>query len=196
MTRRTGLLLALAFAAASSCAGPRDEGEKPGLNGDEPVADDRVVFEVVLKDFAAWKEATFGVQEGFLALDPLSTELVYRTSADTRQSIAPITNVVNDDLVEAFLERNKVQTDVTSLVARSPWVRIFTPPDESSFLEVPPNGAKALGSISMPGFNPGRTRAMVQISHSWSIHSAVVTYVLSKEDGTWKIQARDQQVFL
>ena len=196
MARCTGLLLALAFAAVGGCADPRDEGKKPGPHFDDLVADDRAVFEVVLEDFAAWKDATFGVQEGVLALDPLSAELVYRNLADTRQSIAPITNVVSDELIEAFLKRNKSRIDVTSLVARLPSVRSFTRPDKSGFFEVAPDGAKAIGSISMPGFDPGRTRAMVQINHSWSIHGAVVTYVLSKQDGTWKIQARDQQVFL
>lgn len=59
-----------------------------------------------------------------------------------------------------------------------------------------PKGVKAVGSIGFPGYDSTGLRAFLQISHSWSIHGAVVTYVLFKQGGTWRIVARDQVVFV
>jgi len=196
MTRHAGLLVVFALAALASCADSRDEGRSAELDADQLAADDRAVLEVALADFGAWKEATFGIQDGVLALGTRSTNLIYHTLPDTRQLIEPITAAVSDELIDAFLKRNAVQSDVASLVASSPWIRIYPPIDNSEFWPIPPDGAKAVGSIALPGFSADHTRALVQINHSWSIHGAIVTYVLSKQDGTWTIQAKDQQVFL
>jgi len=196
MTRHIGLLLVLAFAVLASCSDSRDEGRSADLDADTLAADDRAVLEVALADFGAWKEATFGIQDGVLALGARSTNLIDQTLPDTRQLIEPITDVVSDELIVAFLKRNAVQGDVTSLVASSQWARIYPPVDDSEFWPIPPDGAKAVGSIALPGFNANRTHALVQINHSWSIHGTIVTYVLSRQDGAWTIQAKDQQVFL
>ena len=184
------------FASVAGCGVSQEEGRKLPSHYDDSLTDDRAVLEVALCDFAAWKGPTFGELEGVLALDPLSAEPIYRTLSDTRQIIEPISDLVSDELILAFLERNAVRSDATSLVSGTPWARIYTAGEESRLNGILLDGAKALGSISMPGFNAGRSRALVQFNHSWSIHRAVVTFALSKQDGTWKIQGRYQTVFL
>jgi hypothetical protein len=196
MTQHSGVFLALILLAVASCVDSRNVDQTSTPHPDQTATDDRAVLEVVLGDFANWNDATFGNQAGVLALNPLSADLNYRTVPDTRRLVSRISDLVSDDLIVALLERNLVQTDLTSLVAGSKWVRIYTPPRDFDIFPALPDGAKALGSVSLPGFSPDGTSALVQINHSWSIHGAVVTYVLSKHGGNWEIRGRDQTVFL
>jgi hypothetical protein len=157
---------------------------------------DRAVIAVVLKDFAGWKGATFGNLEGLLELDSNSKANPDETPEEVKSLAPEISNELDKNLVAAFLQRNKSAAPVGSLISGSPWARLRQP--ASRDIEPPelPEGAKAIGSLTLPGLSENGARALIQIHHTWSIHGAVVTYVLSKEQGSWRVVARDQTVFL
>ena len=195
MTRHNAFLLALVATMAVGCAEPPDLGQHSVSRSNQLAADDQAVIDAVLRDFAGWKEATFGNREGILAIDLYSANLPYRTLPDMRQLLAGPSNAVSDELIVAFLERNEMKTTIAPLVAASRWARIDISADDTDIFREVPDWAKAFGSVSMPGFSPDRTRALIQINHSWSIHGAVVTYVLTKQDDIWKVENRNQAVF-
>ena len=157
--------------------------------------EDRAIVAVALHDFASWKEATFGELEGVLLLDPTS-QADHLSVADVRSLSRNISNQIGNDLVEAFLKRNQSAVSVAPLVSGSAWARLRAPSEEDTYPPNLPKGAKATGSLTLPGISADGARALVMIRHSWSIHSAVVTYVLSKQSGVWRVTARDQAVFL
>ncbi len=163
---------------------------------DHRTSEDKAVIAVVLKDFAHWKEATFGNLEGFLELDPLSDARSDATARDVKSLLPEIAEKISDDLVAAYIERNKVAVPVTALIADSPWARIRKPASKDAAPWNLPAGAKATGSLSLPGYSADGSKALILINHSWSIHGAIVTYVLSKQGDRWDIVARDQAVFL
>lgn len=158
-------------------------------------ADDSAIAEVVLKDFAEWKEATFGEQTGVLAVAPTSMAQPQLTPERVVDLAPNIRGQVTQELAAAFVERNKVAAPVAPLLAGTRWAEVRPIDTTADPRDLPP-GIKASGHIALPGINADDTAALVQISHTWSMHGAVVTYVLSKEQGAWRIVARDQAVFL
>jgi hypothetical protein len=158
---------------------------------------DKAVIAVVLKDFANWKEVTFGELDGVLVLEPDSEANPDATPEDIRSLASEISEELDDEVVATFIVRNRSAAPVTSLFAGLPWARLQQPAaKEATFSFVPPDGAKAVGSLTLPGFSKDGSQALVQIHHSWSMHGAVVTYLLSKKNDTWQVVARDQAVFL
>ena len=149
-----------------------------------------------MEDFANWKQATFGELEGVLELEPDSEANPNATAQEVRSLAPEIQNHLDNDVVDAFIERNRSAAPVASLFSGSRWARLRRPTPNHSYTFGPPDGAKAIGRLALPGFNADGSRALVQIHHSWSIHGAVVTYVLSREQGKWKVVAQDQAVFL
>jgi hypothetical protein len=185
MRHRTALLSA-ALVALVACGNGASKSSIP--------ADDSAIAEVVLKDFAEWKEATFGEQPGVLAVAP-ATMAQPDLTAEQVVDLAPnIRAKVTHELAAAFVERNRVATPVSSFLGGTRWAEVRPIDTTADPRDLPP-GIKASGHIALPGINPDDTSALVQISHTWSIHGAVVTYVLSKEQGEWRIVARDQAVF-
>jgi hypothetical protein len=159
--------------------------------------DDRQVVSVALQDFAAWKEATFGELSGVLEVDADSTAEP-KLSPEDMASLAPnIASHLDAELIAAFIRRNKSAAPVAELIAGSPFARIRDPQASEDLFPNLPKGAKAVGSLTLPGFSADGLRALLQLHHSWSIHGATVTYVLSRgKDGAWHVVARDQAVFL
>jgi hypothetical protein len=186
MRQRTAIL-SIVLVALAAC----DSGEsKSSL-----IADDSAIADVVLKDFAEWKEATFGEQPGVLAVAPTSMAQPDLTPEQVVNLAPNIRGQVTPELAAAFVEKNKVATPVASLLAGTRWAEVRTIEAAADRRDLPP-GIKAIGHFALPGINAAGTSALIQISHTWSIHGALVTYVLTKEQGTWRIAARDQTVFL
>jgi hypothetical protein len=188
MQRRIFLALVTA-AALISCAQDRS----PAPTGPDV---DKAVIAVVLEDFANWKEATFGELEGVLEVKPDLLADPDGTAQNVRALATEITNHLDSEAVDAFVERNRSAAPVAPLISGSQWARPRQPTAPDTFSFGPPDGAKAIGSLTLPGYSADGSRALVQIHHSWSMHGAVVTYVLSREQGHWKVVARDQAVFL
>jgi hypothetical protein len=154
---------------------------------------DRAVIAAVLADFSHWENAVFGRLEGVILVDAFSPANPQATP-DGIRSVAPnITAQMTDDLVESFVDRNRSAVPIAPLLKRSEWARIRESPEPTWEM---PKGVKATGSISLPGYSADESRALVQLHHSWSIHGAVVTYVLLKKNGAWRVVSRDQVVFL
>lgn len=158
--------------------------------------DDKQVISVALRDFANWKGATFGNLEGVLELDPQSNTDLSGSADAVRSWARNVSSQVNDELIGAFIRRNQSAVPIAGLIAGCPWARIREAPSKDELPWNLPKGAKAMGSLTVPGFSSDRHRALLLIKHSWSIHGAIVTYVLSRQSGAWKVVARDQAVFL
>lgn len=158
--------------------------------------EDRAIIAVVLQDFANWKDVTFGDLEGVLELDPLSGADPDASADSIRSWSNKISKQVGDDLIEAFIERNRSAVPIAPLISGSPWARLRQPRPKHAYPWDLPKGAKATGSLTLPGISADGARALILIRHSWSIHGAVVTCLLSKERGVWHIAAKDQAVFL
>jgi hypothetical protein len=158
--------------------------------------DDQIVVALVLDDFAHWKEATFGDLDGVLVVDAMSQVETDVSGWKDEGVSAAIAAQVDDALLAAFVIRNKVPGPVLGLIDGSPWARIAKPRSDDDFFPNLPEGAKAVGSLTFPAFNKTRTKAFILIHHSWSIHGADIAYVLSKQEGQWRISGRDQRVFL
>jgi hypothetical protein len=156
---------------------------------------DKAIIAVALQDFANWKDVTFGNLEGVLELDPVSdTSLASRDAI--RSWSAHISNQVGDDLIDALIRRNKTPVSIGPLISDSRWARLRDWKKEDAYVRNLPKDAKAVGSLTLPGISADGLRALVLIHHSWSIHGAVVTYVLSKQSGAWIVTAKDQAIFL
>jgi hypothetical protein len=158
-------------------------------------AEDSAIAEVVLEDFAKWKEATFGAQRGVLAVAPTSLARPGLTPDQVADLAPNIRGQVTQELASALVERNKVSAPIAALLASTHWAKVHSVAAPDYPRELAP-GIKASGHIALPGISTDFTSALIQISHTWSMHSAVVTYVLTKERGVWRIVARDQVVFL
>jgi hypothetical protein len=188
--RRWGRVLFLILAVASIvCSETRADTV-------DTADDDRAIFGVVLHDFANWKDVTFERHYGVLELNSMSRVDPNASADAVRSWSVHISNQIGDDLIDAFIDRNHSATSITPLISKSRWARLHraTPHDAEPW-ELP-KGTKAIGSLTLPGISADGTRAFIQIHHSWSIHEAVVTYLLSKQHGIWNITARDQIVFL
>jgi hypothetical protein len=187
--RHRVFLPAVTAAALISCA----QDHRPAPTGPDV---DKEVIAVVLEDFGDWKEVTFGELEGVLELKPDSLANPDATAQDVRALASEITDYLDNEAVAAFVERNRAAAPVASLFSGSQWARLRQPTSPETFSLGPPDGAKAVGVLTLPGYSADGLRALVQIHHSWSMHGAVVTYVLSREHGHWQVVARDQAVFL
>lgn len=158
--------------------------------------DDRAIVTIALQDFFHWDEATFGHLQGALAVKAKTQSSSGGTVEELRDLAPNIRARISDEVAKAYLERNKVAVRSADLVKDSPWVRLLPANKQNATaFDLRPN-AKAVGSFTLPGIDVTGTEALIQIHHSWSIHGAIVTYVLAKQDGTWRIVARDQTVFL
>lgn len=158
--------------------------------------DDKQVISAALRDFYNWKGATFGNLDGVIELDPRSKADLTGSADGVRSWARNISTRMDAELIGAFIRRNQSAVPIAGLIAGCPWARIR---EGSSTDELPwklPKGAKAAGSLTMPGFSADGRRALLLIQHSWSIHGAVVTYVFARESGAWQVVARDQAVFL
>lgn len=157
---------------------------------------DRVVLAAALKDFSKWKKATFGRFDGVLAAESQSRRLLDETVEDVMSLASNIRSKIAPALALSFVDRNKVGTDVATLVAGSKWAKPYVRPEgDPPRWQEPPSGSKAFGQLTLPGYSPDGSEAMVQLHHSWSVHSAVVTYVLAKKGNAWRVVARDQAVY-
>ena len=159
------------------------------------VTDERAILAVVLENFAKWDKATFGEQTGVLevasstrAQPELNSERVMHLARNIRAQ-------VTEELAVAFVQRNLAAAPVASLTSGSRWVKLRDTKDPFGDLRDLPAGVKAVGYLTLPGIAPSGDAALVQLNHSWSIHGAIVTYILAKTDAGWKVVARDQMVF-
>ena len=157
---------------------------------------DRAIVAAALKDFVNWKEATFGELEGVIELEQNSMANAEATPQTIRSLAHEASAKLSDDVIASFIERNKSPTVVTPLFSETPWARPKQPSSEDVYDWELPKGAKAKGSLTLPGLSADRKHALIQIHHSWSMHSAIVTYALSFENSGWQISARGQAVFL
>jgi hypothetical protein len=164
-----------------------------------PVApdDDKLVVSAALQDFSSWTEATFGELSGVLEVDADSKAEPKLSAQDVKDLAPNIASHLDAELVDAFIRRNRSAIPVTALIAGSAFARIRAPQNSDDPFPNLPKGAKAVGSLTLPGFSADGLRALLQLHHSWSIHGATVTYVLSRDKGgAWHVIARDQAVFL
>jgi hypothetical protein len=185
---RNLFILSFTVLVASTALGDSDDA-KTG-----PVRDRAVVL-AALEDFANWDKATFGPNRGVLAIDS-SAGIALEATAETIRAVAPkIREKLSDELVASFLARNREGVPSFQLVDQSAWAK--PKPDGLDILTRPelPEGIKAVGSFTFPGFSGDGTRALLQIHHSWSMHGAIVTYVLARKDAKWRVVARDQMVY-
>ena len=185
MTLRT-ILPAMAALLLAAC-GLADQPPRPDL------ADDRAVVAAALADFVAWKDVTYGKHEGILSVDPVSAAWPEATAQIIREQASELEDPLENGLVEAFVERNRIAAPITPLLPDPAWAHA---PNAASTWPRIPEGAKATGSLTLPGYSADGSRALLQIHHSWSIHGAIVTYVLTKKDGAWTVTGRAQIVFL
>jgi hypothetical protein len=156
---------------------------------------DKAVITAALENFSQWKSATYGIQEGVLEAAPNSLVISRQEMNGIKSFSDIIKNYLTDDIVDSFMQRNKSASPIAALISGSPSVRLqqsphTTPPDWL------PDGVRATGSLTLPGFNADGTRAFVEIHHSWSVHGAITMFILSLDQGQWKVIARDQMVFL
>jgi hypothetical protein len=158
--------------------------------------DDGQVISVAVQDFANWKGATFGDREGILEVDAETKADPNGTANAVKSWAHNIAGRIDNDLIDAFVRRNRSGQPVAALITGSAWVRIREPGSQNDFPWDLPKGAKAVGTLTLPGFSSDGSRALLLIHHTWSIHGAIVTYVLSKQGGVWHVVARDQVVFL
>lgn len=184
-------LLALSATLLASCV--RDHESSARSASSEA---DAAVIAAALEDFANWKDVTFGELEGVLELESSSSADPHATVGDIKALAPEISGQLDDEIVSAFIVRNRSPLSMASLFSGSRWARPQPPGSKNIYRFGPPDGAKAVGSLTLPGYSADGSKALIQIHHSWSIHGAVVTYVLSKNDGTWRVVARDQAVFL
>jgi hypothetical protein len=158
---------------------------------------DQAVIAVALENFAKWKKATFGEFKGVLAVEA-KTLAKPDTSAEEVFLLAPnIRTKFELQLAAAFAERNHDATDALPLFQGSQWAQTYVrPTGDPPRWQLPPAGVKAVGQLTLPGYSPDGAKALVQLHHSWSVHSAVVTYILVKDGSGWRVAARDQSVAL
>lgn len=183
----------LAFTATTLISCDQNQDHKQQHQNPET---DRTVIATALKDFAGWKEVTFGELEGVLELSPSSEANPDATLENVKSLALNIEGHLDKEIVTSFIERNKSTVSIAPIVSGLPWSRLEKPNSSDTYTFAPPNGAKARGSLTMPGYSTDRSKALLQIHHSWSMHGAVVTYVLSNKTGTWQVTARDQIVYL
>jgi hypothetical protein len=182
-------LLAFTITTLISCSQDR---KQQTLNPET----DRAVITAALRDFAGWKDVTFGELEGVLELSPSSEANPDATIENVKSLALNIEGDLDKEIVTSFIERNKSTVSIAHIVSELPWSRLEKPNSSDTYTFAPPDGAKARGSLTMPGYSADRSKALLQIHHSWSMHGAIVTYVLSNKTGTWQVTARDQVVFL
>jgi hypothetical protein len=171
----------------------------PSVSGSDETsansARDRAVVLAALEDFAKWDGATFGPNRGVLAIDA-SARITLDSTIETVRAMAPkIRGTLSEELVSAFLQRNRKSSPSFELVDGSPWAKPKPPELDISMRPELPVGIKAVGSFTFPGFSKDGSLALLQIHHSWSMHGAIVTYVLARDPSTWRILARDQVVY-
>jgi len=188
MRLATTTLLALTLAFAAQADGPAQS---------QPSTDeDRVVLAAALEDFAKWKKATFGKFNGVLAVEPQSRRLPDATVESVMSLASNIRSKIEPALALSFVDRNRIGTDVASLIAGSRWAQPYVRPEgDPPRWQEPPAGAKAFGQLTLPGYSTNGSEAIVQLHHSWSVHSAVVTYLLVRKGAGWRVVARDQAVY-
>lgn len=158
-------------------------------------ARDRAVVLAALEDFAKWDKATFGPDRGVLAIDT-SARIELDPNTETIRAVAPkIRQRLIDELVKSLLARNRDTKPTFALVEKSPWAK--PKPDGLDIHTRPelPNGIKAIGSFTFPGYSKDGALALLQVHHSWSMHGAIVTYVLARKESRWIVVARDQMVY-
>jgi hypothetical protein len=159
--------------------------------------DDRLVVSAALQDFVSWEEATFGKLKGVLEVEADSMAEPNLSAQDMKDLAPNIAASLDAEIVDAFIRRNKNARPVTAVIAGSSFARIGAPQTSEDAFRNLPEGVKAVGSLTLPGFSADGLRALLLVHHSWSIHSATVTYVLSRDKGgAWHVIARDQAVFL
>lgn len=189
LMRRSCLVFSLVIMVVLACGETRPASASTAAN-------DRAIVAVVLQDFANWKDVTFGRLEGVLELNPMSDAEDHASGEAIRSWARNIPDQVKDDLIKAFIQRNRSAVPIAPLISGARGARLRQPTPDHELPPALPEGAKAIGSLTLPGVSADGTRALILIRHSWSIHDAVVTYVLSKQGGIWKIAAKDQIVFI
>jgi hypothetical protein len=156
---------------------------------------EREIVAVALENFAKWDKATFGEQTGVLEVASSTRAQPELNSGRVMYLARNIRTQVTEELAVAFVQRNRAAAPVAELTSGSQWVKVRDTKDSFGDLRDLPAGVKAVGYLTLPGIAPGGDAALVQLNHSWSIHGAIVTYILAKTDAGWKVVARDQMVF-
>jgi hypothetical protein len=168
---------------AATPAAPRGETEE------------RAILAVVLENFTKWDKATFGEQTGVLEVASSTRAQPELNSGRVIYLARNIRAQVTEELAVAFVRRNRTAAPVAALTIDSRWVKVRDTKDPFAELRDLPAGVKAVGYLTVPGIASSGDAALVQLNHSWSIHGAIVTYVLAKTGDGWKVVARDQMVF-
>ncbi len=156
---------------------------------------DRAVFTAALAHFERWKGVTFGQLTGVLEVE-LSTEVNPNATTKSVRALAQnISPFLESSLIESFIARNKASVSISPFILGLPSIRLRQKFTDEKHSYGPPVGAKAIGSLTLPGYSKNGFLALLQIRHSWSEHLAIVTYVLANKKGNWVILARTQVVY-
>jgi hypothetical protein len=158
--------------------------------------DDRAVWAAALQAFWKWDDVTFGKLKGVLAVEPNSYAYPNLTAKSVRDMAPQIQKNVSDQLCNAYAARNHTSVPIYTLIKGMTGFQKYDPSQDPHIPSLRPIGAKAIGSVGLPAYSTDGKTALLEIEHSWSIHGAVVTFVLKKERGIWRVVARDQRVFL
>jgi hypothetical protein len=188
MQHRT-FLLAIFSTALMACA------RAPSAPSPGPEVD-RAIVAAALEYFANSKDAAFEGREGVLEVAQYSAAGEHWAPALIRANAPEISDVLDDDLVAAFVLRNRSRVKVEALISGLPWARPQPPSTYNKHRSEIPEGIKAIGSITLPGVSSDGSRALIQIHHAWAAHGAVTTYVMARKDGEWEVVKRDVRVLL
>jgi hypothetical protein len=157
------------------------------------IATDRAVIAAALADFVQNNSRLLGRTPGTILLDPMSQANPETTAEDVRAYAPEITVALSADLVDSFVERNRSPASIAPMISGSEWASLRG--GEKPTWDLSP-GVKISGALTLPGYSADGSRALLQFLHSWSIHTAIETYVLHRKNGVWTVEAKDQLVFL
>jgi hypothetical protein len=97
-------------------------------------------------------------------------------------------------LLERYFERNAKSTSSDALVTPQRKWRLVTTQELDGFTYgVPtqtPSGEdiRTLVSLSYPAYSPNGDTAFLMLGFTWSVHSAIAQYVMTRSDDEWVVQ--------
>ena len=163
-------------------------------NDAAPDTRDRQVLSVAVADFIGWEGATFGKLKGSFGVRVTTTADSNPSASSMRIECPRQTTGVDSPLVTAYFERNQKSVPVERLIHGLPFLELYSPPAGVQAGPSMPTRFKAVGSVTLPGYSADGTRALLTLRHSWSVHAAVITYVLRKQGARWGVLCRNQTV--
>ena len=105
---------------------------------------------------------------------------------------------VSQELLDRLVTRNEVPQPAAPLLVKSKKWRLVRPDDmkgDPPRLWQDETGAgepvRTVVRLSMPAYSERGDSAVVILSFSWSIHSAIARYVLKSSDSDWRVQCSD-----